>query len=78
MPGNRGSFVVWPVDPPEKLVTWRSRVVTGNAHVQVCDYVIEPHGLRHRVTPPLGDGGDMKVRILSVLTRIMVMVVIAM
>ena len=28
LPGNRGSFVVWPVGPPKKLVTWRSRVVT--------------------------------------------------
>ena len=27
LPGNRGSFVVWPVDPPEKLVMWRSHVV---------------------------------------------------
>ena len=33
LPGNRGSFVVCPVGPTEKLVTWRSRVVVTETRI---------------------------------------------
>ena len=56
LPGNRGSFVLWPVGPPEKLVTWRSRVV-------VTETRMFKFGLRHRVTPPLACNRDRQILI---------------